>query len=75
MIHITYVCGHTTTIGETVNGSPVCACGERRIAMVDPRRMPRFTGTVTGPCAEFKALDAGTVDVAPGGPLTLKDRG
>jgi hypothetical protein len=75
MIGIRYVCGHTATISETVNASPVCACGERRIAMVDPRRMPRFTGTVTGPVSEYQALEPGTANLAPGGPLKLKDRG
>jgi hypothetical protein len=74
MIAIRFACGHTLMIGDKAGASPVCACGERQVTMVDPRRMPRFTGTVTGPMAEFKALEPGTVNAAPGGALKLKDR-
>lgn len=74
MIAIRFACGHAGLISETVHTSPVCACGERTIVMVDPRRMPKFTGTVSGPVAEYKALEPGTVNVAPGGSLKIKER-
>lgn len=74
MIAIRFKCGHTIMIGDKTDVSPVCDCGERQITMVDPRRMPRFTGTVTGPMSEFKALEPGTVNVAPGGTLKIKER-
>ena len=74
MIAIRFKCGHTTMISDRVSASPVCACGEHTVTMVDPRRMPRFTGTVTGPCSNYKALEPGTVNVAPAGSLTIKER-
>ena len=52
-----------------MNTTPICACGERQISLVRPSRPPRFVGTVTGPYAEYKALDPIAVNVAPGGPL------
>lgn len=72
MIAVRFKCGHAAMVGDNVSVSPVCACGERQITMVNPRRMPRFTGTVTGPVSEYKALEPGTVNVAPGGPLILE---
>lgn len=75
MIAIRWKCGHTATVGDNVSVSPICACGERQITMANPRRMPRFTGTVRGPVAEYKALDPGTANLAPGGALKLKERG
>ena len=74
MIAIRWKCGHTAMVGDKVSASPVCACGERQVTMVNPRRMPRFTGTVLGPCSTFENLDPGTVDVAPSGPLKIKER-
>lgn len=74
MIDIRYTCGHTATMSDMAAAAPVCSCGERQIVMVHPRRLPRFVGTVTGPYAEFKALDPGTVNVAPGGSLKIKEQ-
>lgn len=52
---------------------PTCPCGETRLTYVKPRRMPRFVGACTGPYAESRGVEPATVDVAPGGPLRLKD--
>lgn len=69
MIHIWYACGHEGRLSESLMATPICHCGEKQIARVVPSRPPRFVGTVTGPHAEYKALDPGVVNVAPGGPL------
>lgn len=74
VIELGFKCGHRDKVGESMNTSPVCTtCGERQITYVKPSRMPRFTGTVTGPCATFTKLEPGVVDCAPSGPLKLKD--
>lgn len=55
MITITFECGHQKTAdgGET---KVACACGETRIAQVNAP-VPRFRGHVTGPHAEYVALE------------------
>lgn len=73
MITIQFACGHEGRLSDAMMTTPICHCGERQIAVVRPSRPPRFVGTVTGPYAEYQALDPGIVNVAPGGPLKLKD--
>ena len=73
-ITIRYRCGHEGQLSDTIPGSPVCHCGETQITYVRPQRMPRFTGSCTGPYATFTRLDPGVVDVAPAGPLRLKEQ-
>lgn len=73
MIKIRFSCGHEGQLSDSIQTTPVCPCGERQIAFVQPSRPPRFVGTCSGPYAEFKALDPGIVNVAPSGPLKLKD--
>jgi hypothetical protein len=68
---VTFACQHTAEIGDNPSGPPVCACGERRIQAVKARA-PKFTGACSGPFAEFRQLDPVVVNLAPGGPLTLK---
>ena len=75
MIDVLFVCGHRVRIGETANASPRCTdCGCIQVSRVIPSRLPRFRGTCTGPMSDYKALEPGTVDVAPSGPLKLKER-
>ena len=74
MIEIRWKCGHVATVSDKTAAAPMCACGEQQIVAVFPKRQPRFVGTVLGPCSEYKALEAGTVNVAPSGPLKLKER-
>lgn len=69
-IRVSFVCGHSTEIGVNADAA-VCHCGETRIAR-SQARAPRFVGVATGPYAEYKALDAVPVNVAPGGSLNLK---
>mgnify|MGYP001558283210 FL=1 len=71
-IHIGFACGHTISVSDQVNSSPVCHCGTTQITSVRPTRAPRFTGTCSGPHAEYQALTPGVVNVAPAGPLTIK---
>jgi hypothetical protein len=70
-MRVTYACGHTAEISDNPSGAPVCGCGETRIQYVKARA-PRFTGACTGPFAEFKNLEPIAVNLAPGGPLTIK---
>lgn len=74
MISFTFACGHRAEFSDQMQVSPRCSCGEIQIVAVVPSRMPRFTGTVSGPYAEYKALDPGVVNVAPAGPLTIKEK-
>lgn len=74
MIRVRFDCGHEVEVNEQVNAFPVCAvCGAIRITRVDPRRLPRFVGTCQGPLAEERPMTPGTVNVAPAGPLRLKE--
>lgn len=75
MIRVDFACGHSLAIGDSANAAPRCAaCGEVQVRRVTTSRPPRFTGTVTGPYADFKGLDPGVVNVAPAGPLRLKEQ-
>ena len=73
MIGIRFKCGHSGVLSESFMTSPVCRCGETQIVYVQPSRAPRFTGACTGPHAEFRAVDPAAVNVAPSGPLSLKE--
>lgn len=73
MIIVKFACGHSISVSDNTGWQPVCVvCKEPRIARIQSRA-PRFTGTVTGPYAEYKAFDGAVVNVAPGGPLHLKE--
>lgn len=74
-INITFACGHSDTFSEQMQVSPRCQCGEIQIIRVIPSRMPRFTGTVSGPFATYSRLEPGVVDVAPAGPLRIQEHG
>lgn len=69
-IRVTFVCGHSKDLGVNASAA-VCACGETRIVR-SQARAPRFVGVATGPYAEYKAMDAVPVNLAPGGSLSLK---
>jgi hypothetical protein len=72
VIALRFTCGHAGSASPNAATAPVCGqCGETRIAHVKARA-PRFTGTCTGPYAEYKALEPGGVDVTTAGPLRLK---
>ena len=74
MMTIYFRCQHTLVIGDRSDASPRCpTCGDTRVTRVQTSRPPRFVGTVTGPYAETKGLEPGVVNVAPGGPLILKE--
>lgn len=71
-MRITFACGHHAEIGDNPSAAPICgACGESRIQAVKARA-PRFTGVASGPYAEYRNLGPATVNLAPGGSLTLK---
>lgn len=74
MIQIRYQCGHDGRLGDAASGSPRCHCGETRVVYVKTSRPPRFSGSASGPYAEFKAVDPAVVNVATAGPLRLKER-
>lgn len=71
-MRVSFACGHTTEIGDNPSAAPTCACGERQISRVTARA-PRFIGACSGPYSEFKNLEPVTVNLAPGGPLSLKE--
>ena len=72
MIRVRYICGHEALLSPTATSAPLCHCGEHRVrAVTSPA--PRFTGACRGPYAETKAVEPGIVNVAPGGPLKLKE--
>lgn len=73
MIAIRYKCGHSGQLNEQFNGSPVCPCGESQIVWVKPSRAPRFTGACTGPFATHSHMDPAVVNLAPAGPLKVKE--
>ena len=57
-ISIRWGCGHTTALdlakGQRPTACTLCGHTQRTRVIADP---PRFTGTVRGPLAEFKALE------------------
>lgn len=72
-IAIRFKCGHEGLISDSVNMSPICHCGETQITFVKPSRPPRFTGACTGPYATHSHADPAVVNVAPAGPLRVKE--
>ena len=73
MVTVTFACGHRAQVGTNVDTQPCCPeCGERTVQRVKARA-PRFVGVATGPYAETKALDAIAVNLAPKGPLKIKE--
>ena len=73
MIKIRFACGHEAPISPTATTAPLClVCGEHRVQSVKAPP-PRFTGACSGPYAATKAVEPGIVNVAPGGPLRLKE--
>lgn len=73
LVSVRFACGHLTEVGDNPSGAPVCHCGETKIARVQARA-PRFSGACTGPYAELKNVSAAVVNVAPSGPLKLKEQ-
>ena len=72
-IQVRFTCGHQASIAVNLDAAPVCpTCGETTVARVKARP-PRFTGVASGPYCEHRALDAVPVNLAPKGPLTLKE--
>ena len=67
-IRLRFVCGHEGSVSETSEGSPVCGCGETRIARTFARA-PRFSGACSGPYAEMKQVDPAVVNFTTAGPL------
>jgi len=74
-IRLVFKCQHSVVIGDGLTAAaPVCVvCGETQIVRTIPTRMPSFTGTVRGPFATTTNLEPGVVNVAPAGPLMLKE--
>lgn len=71
MINLRFKCGHEGAVSETAVTAPVCGCGETQVVRTFARA-PRFTGACSGPYAETRAVDPGIVNVAPSGPLRIK---
>lgn len=55
MITLVMACGHALSVNENGAESPICACGERRVAKVIARA-PTFRGVCQGPHATYEAL-------------------
>ena len=73
MIQVRFACGHSRAVGLN-QSDPVCQeCGDRTVRRVQARA-PRFVGVATGPYCETQALGAVEVNLAPKGPLTLKEQ-
>lgn len=45
---VTFGCGHTLEIDDTIEAKPRCVCGETRVTNVTAR-LPTFQGACTGP--------------------------
>lgn len=71
MMRVTFACGHTGTAATNVDTPPRCVCGETRIVRTFARA-PRFVGAVTGPYADTKSVEPGTVTLTAT-PLILKE--
>lgn len=71
-MQVRFRCGTVQPVNPDRTPSPVCGhCGSRDVAGVVDAPPPRFTGHVTGPYAETKALGAIAVNLAEK-PLSLK---
>lgn len=74
MITLTMKCGHRMQVDPDRVHRPSCPqCGETVVARVQAPA-PTFVGTVTGPLSETKYMEPAHVDLAPGGPLKLRDQ-
>ena len=74
-MRLDFACGHSLTVADDAAIEPRCIlCRDGRITHVQIRP-PRFRGACTGPHAEFNPEigQPGAVNLAPGGPLKLKD--
>ena len=73
-MRVTFNCGHPAVlVPETVDQQPTCPmCGDRLVRAVQARA-PRFVGLASGPYCETRPLDAIPVNLAPKGPLVLKE--
>lgn len=74
VVELTFACGHVVPFDE--KRGAVCDCGETRVATVKAPP-PRIVGVASGPFVTRRKLKAKFVNLAPGGPLRLKesDRG
>jgi len=72
MVTVRWRCGHTGDVDPDKVASPVCACGERKIAGVLNVGAPRIVGHATGPLVEQKYLGPQAVRLAKR-PLPLKE--
>ena len=71
-MQVIFRCGTSQKVDPDKTPSPICGhCGTHVIARVEGARMPRFTGTCTGPYADTKRLDPIAVNLAQT-PLVLK---
>jgi predicted RNA-binding Zn-ribbon protein involved in translation (DUF1610 family) len=74
VITVYFACGHQNAVDDRAM-SPVCpTCGNTQVARAIPNRTPRFVGACRGPYAETCAVDPAVVNVAPAGPLRVKER-
>ena len=72
---VSWACGHRGDVPEAIQSSPVCPdCGDPRIRDVKAPA-PRFVGVARGPSVTSKVLEAIALDLAPRGPLKLKEEG
>ena len=70
-IRVRFACGHESMVGDNAASTPVCGCGETRIARTFARA-PRFVGACSGPYATTRNIEPGVVNLAPAGSLILK---
>ena len=72
-IRIEFVCGHSVIAPDDVSQAPACQiCGDRRVRdVIAPA--PRFRGAVSGPQATPGDVTGPPPNLAPGGPLPIKE--
>lgn len=63
-MRVRFVCGHSVSVDAAKAHSPVCACGEQRVARVLDAPLPRFRGVASGPLVEQANLPAVPVSFA-----------
>ena len=74
-ITVRFTCGHGTEILPRDTGTvrPACpTCGETRVRHT-VARAPNFRGVASGPSARTEALGGVPLQLAPDGPLRLKE--
>jgi hypothetical protein len=73
-ITVTFACGHRQEVAATADAAPIClTCGDHRVTRTKARA-PRFVGACQGPYCETKVFEPAIVNVAPAGPLKLKEQ-